>query len=430
MTSYSGFNSEAQNETRRQWIMAVVLAGTFVFFPLGRGYYLFYVIMMIWTLKDLGIRQLWREDEGVRFGFYTVGLPILLTTLAWAFAGGVKAIWLVKFFTVALSTLLGMAAAGFARNTAMTRLAYFIISVAILTWLGEGVLQLLLGNDIDCRLAVSTCNAPHRISLYFAKKTKIGYYIGIMALVPACWFILRRRLLAAIATMAVAGVVVMAAGSRSGMVPWAVGCIVLAFVSSAPLGRLRWVITLGVPVVTVVLAGILFQTNEGFHARVATTAGIFTSADYDTLNRALSGRLDIWVPAWHMIGDHWLFGVGPGDLDTPIRPYLQPGNAFIPLKVFHAHQVLLDVLAATGIVGLAAYVVFYGWATWRFVRLSAHGISMQWAWLLVFLLLWFPINSQHGYYSSEMLFLTFFLLGLGLASPRTSAQVVPVAGST
>jgi O-antigen ligase len=118
-------------------------------------------------------------------------------------------------------------------------------------------------------------------------------------------------------------------------------------------------------------------------------------------------------------------GVGPGDLDTAVRPFLQPGNVFIPLKVFHAHQVLLDVQAAAGIIGLAAFLAFYGCAVWRFIRLSAQGISLQWAWLLVFLLLWFPVNSHHGFYSSEMVLLTFFVLGLGLATPRAASAGAP-----
>ncbi len=410
----------AQHGGRQAWIKAAVLAGALVFFPFARSYYLFYVILLAWALKEAGLKQLWREDEGVRFGFYAIGLPVLVTILAWLFMDGVQAVWLEKFVIVVLAALLGLAAAGFAREASTAQRAYLVISIAILTWLGEGTLQLLLGNDIDCRLAESTCNAPQRVSLYFAKKTKIGYYLGIMALVPACWFILRRRFLAAVVTMLVAGGVVMAAGSRSGMVPWAVGGMVLAFVASAPLGRLRWIVALGVPAVAFVMAVIFFHSNDAFQARVNMTAGLFTGSGYDTLNNALSGRLDIWVPLWRVIESHWLVGVGPGDLDTAIRPFLQPGNVFIPLKVFHAHQVLLDIQAATGLIGLLAFLVFYGWAAGRFIRLSARGIGMQWAWMLVFLLLWFPVNSHHGFYSSEMLLLTFFLLGLGLASPRNA----------
>jgi O-antigen ligase len=279
----------------------------------------------------------------------------------------------------------------------------------------------MLGNDIDCRVLESTCNAVPRASLYFAKKTKIGYYIGMLALVPACWFIIRRRFVAAVFTVLLAGAIAIAAGSRFAMITWLVGSSVLAFVAAAPLGRLRWVIALGVPVLFAVLAAILFQTSEAFQARVNMTAGLLAGSDYTTLNNALSGRLDIWVPLWTVIKSHWLVGVGPGDLDSAVRPFLQPGNAFIPLKVFHAHQVLLDIQAATGLVGLLAFLAFYGWAVLRFIRLSARGISLQWAWLLVFLLLWFPVNSHHGFYSSEMVLLTFFMLGLGLASPRATA---------
>jgi hypothetical protein len=417
----SSITADLPQGSRREWARAAVLAGAIVFFPFARSYYLFYLILLVWALKDAGLRRLWREDEGIRFGFYAIGLPILLTSLAWLFMGGVQKVWLEKFTIVALAALLGLAAAGFARDPATSRRAYLVMSIAILTWLGEGMLQLLMGNDIDCRIVESTCNAGQRVSLYFAKKTKIGYYLGIFALVPACWFLVQRRLMAAIATLVVAGGVVMAAGSRSGMVPWAVGCMVLAFVASAQFGRLRWLLLLGIAAVVAVMVVLLFHTNAAFHTRAVSSLGLLTGSDYATLNSALSGRLDIWVPLWQVIQQQWLFGVGPEGIDAAVRPLLLPGNGFLNLKVFHAHQVLLDVQAATGIIGLSAFVAFYGWVALRFIRLSAQGISLQWAWLLVFLLLWFPVNSHHGFYSSELVLLTFFVLGLGLATPRDAA---------
>lgn len=417
------------HDARRQWLMAAAVAGAIALFPFARAYYIFYVLILVLAVRAVGFKQLWQQEDsaGIRYALYAIGLPVLLTTAAWLFMGGAQKLWLEKFGIVAISALLGMATIHCMRDRLTAERVHLIASIAILSWLAEGALQLLVGREIDCRLLTSTCADAHLASLYFSQKSKIGYYIGMMAIVPACWLIIRRHFLAAGLTLLFAGGVVMAAGSRSGMVPWAVACLVLIFVVSAPLGRLRWLFVFGFLVAAAGLVLILFHTNEAFHLRVASSLELFTGPGYSAANRALSGRLDIWIPLEAMMRNHLVFGVGPGDLDTAIRPFLQPGNAFIPLKIFHAHQGLLDIWAATGLIGLLAFIGFYAWAVSEFVRLSARGLSMRWAWLLVFLLLWFPLNSHHGFYSSELMFLTFFLLGLGLAGSREASVAAKVS---
>ena len=68
---------------------------------------------------------------------------------------------------------------------------------------------------------------------------------------------------------------------------------------------------------------------------------------------ALLGRLAIWRGAWAMIGDHWLLGVGLGRF-AEYFPAYQVTDFFTR----YPHNLLLEALAETGVVGLLALSTF------------------------------------------------------------------------
>jgi O-antigen ligase len=74
-----------------------------------------------------------------------------------------------------------------------------------------------------------------------------------------------------------------------------------------------------------------------------------TRAGTDMAN--LTGRNEIWAAAWQTFVDHPWFGYGPTIWD----PYFQ---FKIGLNVFHAHSQILNVMAASGLVGLVSFLVF------------------------------------------------------------------------
>lgn len=413
-----------------QW-KALVLAGPVILFPFARSYYLFYVLILAWGLAAAGPRGLWAGSRDLRLGFYAFGLPILMPLLGWIlYQAGTPLDWLGKIGTVLLACLLGLATKVLSDDESARGLAGLLLTVAIASWGLDGLLQLLSGHSLDCRGALSACMTDDRISLYFGHRAKLGYYIGMMSLLPAAWLLERRRFLLAAAVLALGGGVAFAAASRFSMLAFLVGAsalgLVLALRAAVPV-RVRLALGLGAPALVILLGITLYHLNPTFALRVHNTAMAFGTVDYATLNRALSGRLDIWVPLAHMVRDHWLFGVGPGTLDAGIRPYLPVGNLFYEIKIFHAHQVILDVLAATGVVGLAAFLWYYGRVGIAFVQASREGVNLRWAALLVFLLMWFPLNSPNGFYSSEMVLLTFYMLGLGYGLGGGRAAAAPVS---
>lgn len=397
---------------------ALVLAGPLVLFPFSRAYYIFYVGILAIGLMGPGLRALWRDARSLQYAFYAIALPMLLSiAVLLVTQHGWRPVWAEKVGVVALACLLGLATRSLARDDKVTSAACLIMAVVIGTWVLDGLLQVAQGHSIDCRTHESPCAMEQRLSLYFAGQTKLGYYLGMLVFLPVAWLISQRRVKTALALLAGAGFVVMAGGSRFGMLSFLIGCLTLSLVatwSARPVLRLAVLVV--VPL-AICLSGVLFyELNPSFQSRVAYTVRLFQGLDYETVNIALSGRLDIWAPLTRMIADHWLIGVGPGDLYEAMLPYIPPENPYAHSKIFHSHQVILDIGAATGIIGVLAFLAFYGWVVWQFIRASAEGVNVRWAGLLVFLLMWFPVNSAQGFYASELVFLTFYMLGLGFRS--------------
>jgi O-antigen ligase len=80
---------------------------------------------------------------------------------------------------------------------------------------------------------------------------------------------------------------------------------------------------------------------------------------------ALIERLAHWQVAWEMFADHPWLGVGIGNYAAAYPSYALP---FWEDPLGHAHNYYLNILAETGLAGLAAYlalVVGTFWLAWR-----------------------------------------------------------------
>ena len=405
-----------------QWVKAIVLAGPIVFFPFSRSYYIFYVGILAFALVQIRLPALWKSWPDLRSAFYAFALPILLTTVYWlVFKGGAHGKWMGTFGLLGLATVLGLSTAGLCQDERIKKVAQGLIGIAVISWLVDGCVQLLVGADINCRFEDSACAQARNVSLYFSGQTKLSYYIGMMALLPAYWLFDQRQKWLALFVLCAAAAVVMATGSRFGMLAFMLGCCATVITLTLSFPRLlRWGIIFATPLLIILFAVVFYYTNQAFHDRIELTATVFKGLDYNALNIALAWRLDIWFPGVALALDHWLFGIGPGELSAAIRPYLSPENMFVvhDTKIFHAHQVMLEIWITAGLVGLLAFFAYYFRVVVVYVRAAAAGINMGVAALLVFLLMWFPLSTPHGFYSSELILLTFYMLGLGFGWSR------------
>ncbi len=92
--------------------------------------------------------------------------------------------------------------------------------------------------------------------------------------------------------------------------------------------------------------------------------------DINTANYAVLERLAHWQTASEMARYHPLLGIGFGNYEP-----VYPGYALMnwPYPLGHAHNIYLNLLAETGIIGLVAYLVLWVsvlWHSWRATRVS------------------------------------------------------------
>ncbi len=397
----------------RYWAAALMLAGPVVAFPFSRGYYAFYVFILVAGLARVGLPSLWKESQGMRLALYSLVLPVFLATIGLVLLQGhVERDWLEKLVVITLAALLGLATAGVARRPWGQPLAGWLLVGAILSWLLDGLWQLATGYSISGQPMLG------RLTAYFSHPYKFGFFISFLSLLPVFFLFQRnayRNSWLGTACLLLSGLVVVSAGSRFGMLGWLAGAGVYVLLCIRHWARRhRLAVLLGLPLLLAVTLSGLYAVNDAFAERMQQSLQVMDKHDYQTINQASSGRLDIWYPAVDMLADHWVLGVGPSKISEAIKPYLAPDNVYRvkDIRIFHAHQVVLGVWLGAGLLGILGFLAFYGWVcVWLWRERNQAGLG--WACVLVWALAWLPLGTHLDFYASEMLLWSFYMLGLG-----------------
>lgn len=237
---------------------------------------------------------------------------------------------------------------------------------------------------------------------------KLG--VVMASLSPFLLFAAARRLKATgwLLASAAIGVVVLLAGARAAWITYA---LVLVFSGWKLLG---WKRLLGVFAFGVVLLAGLAVVSPQVRERIRLTTHALT-ADESGVDTALSGRGQIWSAAGCMIAEHPINGVGargfreafPGcDAGAGERPAWGQGPAF------HAHQIVLEVLSETGVIGLLLWLAgaALAWRAWRYAAPQAKERARPA--MLALAVTVFPFNTHLAFYSTFWGGLTLMLAAL------------------
>lgn len=204
------------------------------------------------------------------------------------------------------------------------------------------------------------------------------------------------------------GAVLVLAGSRAA---WLTYALVLVFSGWRLLGARALLGCLAVGLVAAVALGVgSTQVRE----RVARTAMAW-EGEGDGVNRALSGRAQIWSAAGCMIQQHPVNGVGArGFRDAYPSCNPEPGEPVVwgAGPALHAHQIVLEILAETGVLGLLLWLaaVAQAWRAWRFAPLAARERARPA--MLALAVTVFPLNTHLAFYSTFWGGLTLLLAAL------------------
>jgi O-antigen ligase len=220
------------------------------------------------------------------------------------------------------------------------------------------------------------------------------------------------------ATWVALAVAILLAGSRAGWVSFAL--VSLAFCWRAAGDVRRFAATLAVAVVSIAaMAAAAYGLSDRFAARVDRT-GAAGSADERGIDFALAGRLPIWHTALGMAAAHPVNGVGVRGFRYAYKDYAEAGDPWLDPATgrgaSHPHQLLLEVLAETGGIGLLAWLAG-AWLAFRaYLRAAAPVRARAFAPGLALGAMTFPLNSHFAFYSSFWALLFWWLIALYLAA--------------
>lgn len=207
---------------------------------------------------------------------------------------------------------------------------------------------------------------------------------------------------------AAVGAVLILAGARAA---WLTYLLVLVFSGWRLLGARALVGCLAVGLVAAIGLGL---GSPQVRERVARTAMAW-EGDGDGVNQALSGRAQIWSAAGCMIREHPFNGVGARgfrDAYAGCNPAPEAEEVWGEGPAFHAHQIVLEILAETGVLGLLLWLaaVAQAWRAWRFAPLAARERARPA--MLALAVTVFPLNTHLAFYSTFWGGLTLLLAAL------------------
>lgn len=308
------------------------------------------------------------------------------------------------------------------------------IAAIVLLWTMDGLLQATTGWSLGGVASVHGAATTDRISGIFGKHMRLGQVLASMAAFPLGIAVRRAGALGWLCIAMLMGAVILFAGSRAA---WLTFALVLVFSGWRLLGWKRLLAVFAAGAIGVVVLVAIFPGDVG--ERIQRTEAVF-SGDAAGLDRALSGRLRIWEAAVCMIREHPFNGVG-------VRGYREAYAGCAPQLgapewghggALHAHQIVLEILSETGVLGLLLWLIGAALAirAWRWATPLARARAAIPAVALAVTV--FPLNTHLAFYSSFWGGLTLLLTALyagalfGLdhgedAVANQARPVVPVA---
>lgn len=237
---------------------------------------------------------------------------------------------------------------------------------------------------------------------------KLG--IVLASLSPFALYVAGRRFGSAgwIVAAALVGIVILLAGARAA---WLTYALVLVFSGWRLLG---WKRLAGVFAFGGVLLLALSLTVPQVRDRIERTTQAMT-ADEAGLDSALSGRGRIWGAALCMVREHPINGVGARSFRDAF-PACDPEAGQTPAwgggPAYHAHQIVLEILSETGLIGLLLWLsgAALAWRAWRYADQDARDRARPA--MLALAVTVFPFNTHLAFYSTFWGGLTLLLAAL------------------
>lgn len=155
----------------------------------------------------------------------------------------------------------------------------------------------------------------------------------------------------------------------------------------------------------VIIVTILFHkpTNQRFKV----TLGLFSN-NYETVDKATARRLPIWDTALNVFKSNPINGVGPRGFRHAYHDYSSPDNYWVTQT--HPHLLILEILAETGLIGFAGYLLLLYLLIKQFYSVNKKTLVLPF--FIPVLVALFPFNSHMAFYGSIWSSMIWLLLSL------------------
>ncbi|GLQ91787.1 O-antigen ligase family protein [Dyella acidisoli] len=292
---------------------------------------------------------------------------------------------------------------------------YFAVAVVIAFWVLDAWMQMLTGWSLRGHAE------PERISgIFGADDPKLGPTLAVLS--PFALWSARKRwgLRGLIVGFVLLLGPVMLSGSRSAWIAFGLVTLVFLWREAGSFARFAAVCA-AAAVVLAIAGGIAWKTSTRFETRMQRTLMVLSGSE-QSINEATTGRIDIWHTGLRMIEAHPFLGVGVRGFRYAYPHYAPANDHFMVAEncgdgmgACHAHQLMMEVLTETGVVGALLWLigVAIAFRTWRHAgdigRAVAFPVTVSLAAML------FPFNSHLAFYSAWWGLLFAWLLGLWCA---------------
>lgn len=312
---------------------------------------------------------------------------------------------------------LGLYACFAIRRESRLEALYTAVAVVLGLWCADAWLQAFTGWSLG-----GHAQAERISGIFGADNLKLGPTLAVLS--PfALWAAQRRWGLAGllVAFVLVLGPVLLA-GSRAAWLCYALVALGFAWRAAGTPWRFATLCVAGAMLLS--LAGVVaFHTSTRFHERMDRTLLAFQGTD-QSVDTALSGRLDIWHTSLRMFEAHPVNGVGVRSYRYAYPEYAAANDHFVVSAeacgvgqgACHAHQLVLEILTETGLIGLLLWLgaAVLAWRAWRRVTPEARTRAFPASLALGVML--FPLNTHLAFYSAWWGLLFAWLLSLWCAA--------------
>lgn len=291
-------------------------------------------------------------------------------------------------------------------------------SYLMLFWALDGFVQLAFGVDL---LGIPL--HPDRLNALFGDKFQ--FYGPTLAMLSPLVFEYARRRWPAWAWGASLVLVlgaVMISGMRAGWLAIAMVLVAYFVLMLRAENRELRIVTWAIPFLSALVILFSYWASPTVHDRVQRT--LTMSQDLETaLDYASSWRMPIFENSLKMYRLHPVNGVGVRAFPKAYLHYAPPDDYHVVNAPYeggtsatHAHNVVLEVMADTGTIGLAGLVLGFVLALRAWRSMTAPNRQEAFPYLVALVLILFPLNSHFAIYGTYLSSLIWILVGLWAAA--------------